>query len=97
MSKSKYILAVSIWVFLFCLIGVQVNARMYERRENRHKEGSETETEILSSYAQKTQDYTGNVNIFYGQLKLNKNEWLPVDKQKDYGIEIIRSRKKLLE
>ncbi len=91
MSKLEYIRVLCILVFIFCLIGPSVNARGNERREKKYEvTPSETKSkkELISSYAQKSSNYTGNVNIFFGQRKLDKNDWLPVEKQKNLGIEI---------
>jgi len=91
MSKLESIMVLCILVFIFCLIGPSVNARGNERRGRKYEvTPSETKSkkEMISSYAQKSQNYTGNVNIFYGQKKFDKSDWLPLEKQKNLGIEI---------
>ena len=91
MSKREYILGVCISVVIFCLMGPSVNARESERREEEYAvtpSETQSEKELISSYAQKLQKYTGNVNIFYGQKKLDKIDWLSVEEQKNVGIEI---------
>ena len=89
MSKIEGIMAVCILAFMFCLPGPLVYAQQNERREKRYEVAPseiQSEKEIISSYAQKSQNYTGNVNIFYGQKKLDKNDWLSVEEQKNMGM-----------
>lgn len=91
MSKLEWSMLLCILVVIFCLIGPSANARESERRGKKYEitpSETQSEKELISSYAQKSQNYTGNVNIFFGQKKLDKNDWLSVEKQKNLGIEI---------
>ncbi|NTW66239.1 MAG: porin family protein [Nitrospirae bacterium] len=41
-----------------------------------------------ASLASAQDQWTGNVNIFIGQKNLDKDDWEPVDKQTEFGVEI---------
>jgi len=91
MSKIECIMLACILAFIFCLIVPSVNAWANERREKKYEvtpSETKSEKEIIASYAQKSSNYTGNINVFFGQKKFNKIDWLPVEKQKNLGIEI---------
>jgi len=44
---------------------------------------------LLSASVASAQDqWTGNINVFFGQKNLDKDDWEPVEEQSEFGIEV---------
>ena len=50
---------------------------------------------LLSASVASAQDqWTGNINVFFGQKNLDKDDWEPVEEQNEFGVEIDFREKK---
>ncbi len=97
MSSNKVFLLLLIVIIGFSLstVGAAENRRkeFLENPLNRvRQEGTvnnraSTDGRQAGSFDQLKDIYSGNINVFFGQKKLHRNDWFPVEKQKEYGVE----------
>ena len=43
---------------------------------------------LSASVASAQNQWTGNINVFFGQKNLDKDDWEPVEEQSEFGIEV---------
>ena len=43
---------------------------------------------LCASVASAQDQWTGNINVFLGQKSLDKDDWEPIEKQSEFGIEV---------